>query len=243
MVFTKIFKLIRNHFFNKIFYSIFPSFCSICGVFLEDFQQEICTACRHQLDVAKPRDFLASNTSSLFFTNKQVVGIHVLFRFEKFGVIQKLIHNFKYYENKKLSLLLGKWHAQQLLQCKILDDVDFLVIVPMHPRKKKQRGYNQVETYAEVLSVETGIFYQKNFFKKIKTSKTQSRQSKKDRFENVKNTLQLNYSEPLQGKHIVILDDVITTGATLLSCLDLLKTIPDIKVTLVSIAMVYDDFL
>jgi ComF family protein len=159
--------------------------------------------------------------------------------YEKEGIAQKLIHRFKYHDNKKLAEYLGKIASLDMHADGLFQDVDFLMPVPLHPGKERQRGYNQSYRIACGMAsvyrfpVRNDVLYRKVY------TMTQTRKSRYERHLNTENVFEVKDAQTCAGKHVLLIDDVITTGATSIACIEALTmAIPDIRISVFSLAMV-----
>jgi len=162
--------------------------------------------------------------TSYFFYTKGSDYRHILFKL-------------KYQGYKELGEVMGRYMAQELLTSDFLQGIDFIVPVPLHSKKKKTRGYNQSEWIALGFSHASGIPMDLNILVRIVDNKTQTRKSVFERWENVKDVFQVSCAESLKGKHILLVDDVLTTGATLLSCANALVTSSNVRVSIITLAV------
>jgi ComF family protein len=127
-------------------------------------------------------------------------------------------------------------YGQELLNSERFKMIDVIMPVPLHDKKRKKRGYNQSESFAEGLSNSMKIATDFTSLKRVVNSETQTKKSKYSRWENVNTIFELNEAESLKGKHILLVDDVITTGATVEACAQILMKISDVKISVVAIA-------
>lgn len=149
---------------------------------------------------------------------------------------QTLVHKLKYNSKKEIGVYLGKLLGSQLMDSELFSDADLLLPVPLHPAKFKKRGYNQSEIIAS--GMETVMNAKLNadvLFRTIHTS-TQTRKSRYERWENVKDIFEVKNQDLLENKHVILIDDVITTGSTLIACAETLLDIPGIKISVASLA-------
>jgi ComF family protein len=156
--------------------------------------------------------------------------------FEKSGKVQRLLHGIKYKGNKQLAEQIGIWYAQSLKTCKEIAGADVIIPVPLHPKKQKQRGFNQSEEFAKGLSKEFGIPVNATNLIRVHFTETQTRKNKFARWENVEGKFELKDAGSLKNKTILLVDDVITTGATIDACYEAMKNIPGIKINVLSLA-------
>lgn len=215
---------------------IFPELCYGCNNLLllnEDF---ICVHCRHDLPLTKHHEIQNNDTTKKFYGIINLeFGASMLY-FHKKGIVQKLIHNLKYKGKQEIGSLLGEWYGNDLKNIELLKSIDYIIPVPLHPKRLKERGYNQVDGFCESISKITQIPYNKELLIRTKYNKTQTKKSKNERQENVLNIFDVNFSEKDHGKHFLLIDDVITSGATLELCSKALLKIPNSKISIVTIA-------
>ena len=156
--------------------------------------------------------------------------------FHKKGIVQSLIHQLKYKGRVEIGNLLGEWYGNEIKDIEIIKNIDYIVPVPLHTRRIKERGYNQVESFCKALSNKTDIPYIDKLLVRTKYNKTQTKKSKNERQENVQNIFNANFNENNFGKHYLLVDDVITSGATLELCAKALLKIPNSKISIITIA-------
>ena len=133
---------------------------------------------------------------------------------------------------------MGRCMAAELLPTGFFEDVDVVIPVPLHPRKQRARGYNQSEWIARGVSAVTGIPIDTESILRKKNTETQTRKSVFERRDNVEGIFELQHPETLAGKHILIVDDVLTTGSTTLACASCLVDVEDIRISILTLAMV-----
>lgn len=160
--------------------------------------------------------------------------------YAKGGDVRKLLFELKYYGNARLGYFLGRCMASELQSSGFFDGVDGLVPVPLHPRKLKKRGYNQSRLLAEGVSSLTGIPLYDDLLVRSLHAETQTHKGSYERWMNVREAFECIPREGLEGRHILLIDDVLTTGATLVSCADALKQIPGIRISILALAMAGD---
>lgn len=149
---------------------------------------------------------------------------------------QTLVHRLKYKGEKEVGVYLGKLLGRELSESEFFCDADVLLPVPLHPAKLKKRGYNQSEVIALGMEKSMKAKLDANIlFRKVHTS-TQTRKSRYERWENVKDIFGIRNPHLLENKHVILVDDVITTGATLEACAEILLDIPGVKLSVASLA-------
>ncbi len=157
--------------------------------------------------------------------------------FNKKGIVQELIHNLKYKGREEIGTVLGNWYVEDLKTLNLENPFDIVIPVPLHKRKFRERGFNQVTTFGKALAEGLKINYDDRVLYRKKYSKTQSKKNLLGRSENIENIFDVLSIENHQNKHVLLVDDVLTTGATLEACSRALLKIPGIKISIVCMAM------
>jgi ComF family protein len=214
---------------------IFPRCCEACDNPLLGNEALICTSCI----ISLPRitnDGLHREAIRYKFVNvPEIVAIHSFLLFTKKGKVQKLLHALKYKKNKEVGIKLGSMFGQEMLSAGWLPDAGLIISVPLHKKKRELRGYNQSDMLAEGFSNATGIPWSATALERVKHTATQTGKSKTERQENVKGVFSAR--EPISHKHVIIIDDVLTTGATLEECVQTLKSAGCESFTILTIAL------
>jgi competence protein ComFC len=215
---------------------IYPRNCVACSNYLFKHENQICNYC--YLNLPKPHFHQQAQNplEDLFYGRVNVEFAASYYLFHKKGNVQKLLHAIKYTGNKQLARLLGVWFGKYLSDEDKLKTADYILPVPLHEKKMKQRGYNQSEEFAKGLSEILNLKIDNTCLKRKNYTMTQTSKSKYERWENVEDVFVLNNPDVLKNKHIVLVDDVITTGATLEACCNVLNKVEGIKISLLSIA-------
>ncbi|MGQ9620219.1 MAG: ComF family protein [Bacteroidales bacterium] len=215
---------------------LFPRICYGCGEHLLRNENLLCTTCY----ISIPRtDFHLREDNSvaqLFWGRCRVEKSAAFSYYTKGSRIRKIIHALKYRGVKELGNIMGRIYAGQLKDSGFFQGIDVIVPVPLHPSKQKKRGYNQSECICEGISEVTGLPTDTSTLRRISFSGTQTNRSRYDRWLNVEGIFGINDYETLRGKHILLVDDVITTGSTVESCVNELLKIENVKVSVIAIA-------
>ena len=172
-----------------------------------------------------------------FYGKIEIQHASAFLYFNKRGMVQELIHNLKYKGHEEIGFLLGNWYVEDLKELNLEIPFDVVIPVPLHKRKFRERGYNQVTTFGKALAEGLNITFDDAVLYRKKYSKTQSKKNLLGRSENIENIFDVNFSEENQNKHFLIVDDVLTTGATLEACSRALLKIPGAKISIVCMAM------
>jgi ComF family protein len=201
---------------------IFPRCCEACDKGLVGNEKIICTSCR----IALPRIDQDSISGDLirqkFVSVHEVADTHSFLLFTKKGKVQKLLHALKYKGKSEVGVLLGFMFGQEMLAYGNLPEADLIISVPLHKKKMKTRGYNQSDKLAEGFSNATAIPWSGSILERTRFTTTQTGKTRNERWENVKGVFQVN--ENMKGKRVIIMDDVLTTGATLEACMEALTS-------------------
>jgi ComF family protein len=226
-------------FFDDFLSLIYPRICMSCGKSLYQKEECICTFCLFHLPKTNFHLEEENPVSRLFWGKVNVHSAASFYYFSKGGKVQKLMHNLKYKGHMEIGVFLGKQYGKQLIASPLFNTVDYLVPVPMHRKKQKARGYNQSELIAVGLSESMNVPVDLKTLLKITKTESQTRKSRFSRWENVKEVFELRNADHFANKHILLVDDVITTGATLEGCIVQLSKVQGIRVSVASIACAY----
>ena len=223
--------------FKSIINLFFPKVCSGCSSFLVANENVICTVCRHDIPLTNHHLNPENDAFKKFYGRIPVIHTSALFYFHKKGIVQELIHNLKYKGHEEIGTILGEWYAEDLKTIDLLQSVDEIIPVPLHRRKLKERGYNQVTTFGKALSSSLNIDYNDSILVRNVYSKTQSKKNLLGRIEGIESTFDVSFTEKDHNKHFLLIDDVITTGSTLEACSRALLKIPGAKISIICMAM------
>jgi ComF family protein len=212
----------RFTFFDDFLALVFPQTCCGCKTSLYAFEKELCKLCIASLPITSYHLRPAENDLTVKLLGLTQVRYALSFlSFSKSGLSQKLLHQLKYKNKSALGEVLGKLYGQKLLADQINFSWDCIVSVPLHPLKLRRRGYNQSDKFAQGLgeALNLPVVYS---MKRVKFTETQTRKSRIQRWDNVKEVFALEPQHTLVGKNILLVDDVLTTGATLAACANVL---------------------
>lgn len=218
-------------------YLFFPIYCAACDQPLYQNEKVICTSCRHLLPLGNFHKGNAKKIEKVFYGRVKIENATALLRFQKEGLVQKMIHNLKYKGYKKVSIELGQWLGEELKEITVYKEVDYIIPVPLHPKRLRERGYNQVEGFGKALAQKLNAKYEDQILKKKSYNRKQSQKGKFDRWENTFDTFAIQNQSLLIDKHILLVDDVLTTGATLEACATTLIAIKGIKISIATMAI------
>ncbi len=214
---------------------LFPRVCTACGNTLIRNEDILCTFCLYEL----PRtNYHLMKECPLDFTFRGRVRLErtaALYTFHKKGKVQHLIHQLKYNGRKDVGVYLGKLLGSDLLRSGLYQDVVKVIPVPLHHIKLRKRGYNQSEQFAIGISEAMHIEMDTSSLIRTINTDTQTKKTRLARWENVKDIFKVTTPEALTDKHILLVDDVITTGATLESAAKALLQVEGVKISIACI--------
>lgn len=222
---------------NDLVCLFYPNFCLLCKRPLIENEKHVCLNCLCDLPKTNYHAGKTNPAGDLFAGYTQVYDITAFLFFEQDGMTQQLIHSLKYNGNYALAEYLGRTAALELIKEGFYASVDTIIPIPLHPRKERQRGYNQSEYIAKGLASVYKCDISNQLIQRATHTVSQTRKTVYDRHLNVEKIFEITDPETLFGKHVLLIDDVITTGATISSCIDALIAVPEIKISIFSLAI------
>ncbi len=215
---------------------IFPRICAGCGNNLWSFERVLCSSCLYHLPRTNFHLDGDNPVARLFWGREQIDHATAFLVFNKGSKVQHLIHQLKYKGIKEIGTYLGKLYGEILKDDIHYKNADFIIPVPLHKKKYMQRGYNQSELFGMGLSEPMHIPVDHSLLSRSTHTGTQTRKSRFDRYQNVHDIFILKNPHSFENKYLLLVDDVVTTGATLESCIHTLNQIPGVRVSVVCIA-------
>lgn len=213
-----------------------PRRCAGCDTGLMRFETGLCLACLEDLPRARFHDDAQNRVEQLFWGKVQLQAASSFLLFTPGGMVQHMLHRLKYANDREIGLLLGRYMAEELMTSKRFSDVDLLLPVPLHPSKKRKRGYNQCDVLVEGMRQVWTLPYTKQELMRVISTPSQTRKGRLDRWRNVGQAFQVQDPEGMRGKHVLLVDDVVTTGATLEGCIKALEAVPDVRISVCTVA-------
>ncbi|WP_025764078.1 ComF family protein [Dyadobacter tibetensis] len=214
---------------------LFPRCCEACDIPLVGNEALICTACRISLPRVGPGSLYAEQASNRFLHIPEVKSAGAFLLFAKRGKTQRLLHALKYRGAKDLGIAIGRMFGEEMLLNGEMPPVTLIVSVPLHARKRRQRGYNQSELIAEGISQAIGVPWSAELLVRRKFTETQTGKDRLERRENVEGVFEIGNFQDC--KEVMLVDDVLTTGATLEACVLVLVAAGVKKVHIRTLAM------
>ncbi len=220
-------------FYQDILNLFFPRICSACGASLVQNEETICFSCRVKLPKTNFSEAFQNELKDRFFGKIELEYAFACLYFYKSGITQELIHQFKYQNKPEIGLMIGRWLGSDIEKSALKNEIDYIIPIPLHPRKERRRGYNQSFYFANGLSEITGIPVLSKELKRVKYTESQTGKSREMRWMSVSEAFAIGESVKLKDSHVLVVDDVVTTGATIEACC---KTLLEFGVRKVSIA-------
>lgn len=201
-------------------------------------EEYICSGCNSLLPRTNLHLEKENEIEKRFWGKVEIERATAFFYYSKGSDYRKILHHLKYRRCKEIGEVMGRYFAKELISTDFFEGIDLIIPVPLHPKRMKARGYNQSEWIAKGISRITLIPLDTKSLKRNANNQTQTRRSVFDRWKNVENIFELTNYQDLEGKHILLIDDVLTTGATLVSCAMTIKNRPNTKVSILTLAVV-----
>ena len=225
-------------FWRRLLDLISPRVCVVCGKRLSATEEVICIKCNFHL----PRTGFSNNLyenemAKLFWGQIPVERAAALFYYESHAETANIIYQLKYKNHPEIGPVMGRMMATELKRYNFFDEIDGIVPVPLTKKRFRQRGYNQSEEIAKGIIEITGLPIFKDLVTRTKFKGRQTRRWRWERLENVEYAFKLVNGNPISGKHILIIDDVVTTGATIIACSKELVKAGNVKVSILSLGL------
>ncbi|HEY4655493.1 MAG TPA: ComF family protein [Cyclobacteriaceae bacterium] len=197
---------------------IYPHVCEGCLGPLVKGEDILCTSCLSDLPRANMHIDGNNPLAEKFKGRIPVIAAAAFLRFRKRGKVQRMLHSLKYRNRPEIGYKLGYAYGHDLVQAGFSDRFDLIISVPLHPSRLRSRGYNQSDEWARGISDSTAIPFRSGLLQRLRNTRTQTDRSKLGRWENVREVFTVAYPDQVRDKAILLADDVVTTGATLESC-------------------------
>jgi len=224
---------------NDINSILIPKVCFGCSAHLHRGEEIICTVCRNDLPLTEYTFNDENPVDRMFYGRINIKKASSFLFFSENGIVQKLIHHLKYKNQHKVSAFLGNWYGQILKDDgEFVQRIDVVVPVPLHPKKLRQRGFNQTAGFAKRLAHYLEAEYVDHILIKTANTKTQTKKGRVGRWQEDTELYTLSDSDYLKDKNILLVDDVITTGATMEICAQALQKATGTTIYLTSMAVV-----
>lgn len=215
----------------------FPEVCYACNNLLFDNEKYICTNCRHDLPVTNYHFENTEAVKKVLYGRVKLENGTALLKFQKKGLVQQLLHNLKYKGYQDISSFLGAWLGNELKDIEAYKIIDLVVPVPLHKRRQRKRGFNQVEKFGREIAKALNAEYSNSVLLKTNASKTQVFKKRAARWNSNNEVFSLSNQDLIKEKHVLLVDDIITTGATIELCANELLKAPYVKISVATMAI------
>lgn len=214
----------------------YPRCCIECGRQLLTDSRLFCHVCLTDLPRCDFTDLPGNRVEELFYGRVRIEAATSYFYFKKHGIVQNLMHQLKYKGRQDIGNWVGETLAMEMERSDRFDSIDLVIPVPLHPKKRRKRGYNQVSRFGQVLAGQLRVPFEEESLKRSRTGKSLTRKNRIERNESMRNAFCVANPENVLGRHILLVDDIITSGATLEACAQKILNLPNTRVSLASMA-------
>lgn len=223
--------------FKSLINLFFPKMCLGCNMILIANEKEICTTCRHQIPLTLHHLQSQNEITQRFYGRLPLEYATAMAYFHKTGIIQRMIHQLKYKGQQQVGTFLAEWYSDVIIQAHQTNHFDVIIPVPLHTKKLRKRGYNQLTSFCNALSKSLQIPVKTDILHRNIYTETQTKKTLLHRNEIQNSTFAVSFTTLDHNKHYLLVDDVITTGATLEMCGKALLQIPNTKLSIVCMAI------
>ena len=223
--------------FRNLLNLFFPKACAGCQSLLLSDEKVICTQCRHEIPLTNHHKIVENEVMQKFYGRIPLEFGAALFYFHKKGIVQEMMHKLKYKGQEEIGEIVGDWYAEELKNLEQIKNIDYIIPVPLHKKRLRERGYNQVAGFGKTLSENLKIPYDETVLKRKLYTKTQTKKDLLGRSDIIDSVFDISFSENHHGKHFLLIDDILTTGSTLEACSRALLKIPNSRISIVCMAM------
>ncbi len=222
--------------FSDTLHLLYPHVCNGCGSDLLQEKNLLCLKCINDLPHTNFAQYPNNPVEKYFWGRLTVVAAHSEFYFSKESLIQHLIHQLKYKGNTKIGIYLGELTGKTLLKSNRFNSIDGIIPLPLYADKERQRGYNQATVICNGISAVMNVPVIIGNIIRQRFTETQTLKHRTERWENVVGSFAVKNAAALKGKHLLLVDDVVTTGATLEACGNILLQVEGVRVSIVTLA-------
>lgn len=222
--------------FSDFINLFFPDTCACCQDALYKNEAGICSGCRFNLPVSKFHLYNENPVEKLFRGRVPVKNAASFMIFQKRGMAQKLIHSLKYKGRTEVGITIGRMYGYELKNSEWDKSTDIIIPIPLHKKKLRQRGFNQCDFFARGLAESMGVLYNTTCITRADGADSQTKKSRYSRWKNAEGKFIVADAELLKGKNILLVDDVVTTGATIEACAQAILAIEGTTVSVATMA-------
>ncbi|HEX4373235.1 MAG TPA: phosphoribosyltransferase family protein [Puia sp.] len=232
--------LVAKNIINSFSHLFFPHVCAGCGSDVINHSQLLCLDCLHDLPFTNFESFPNNPIEKIFWGRINVMSAASLLYFTKNSSLQNIIHQFKYKGKKEIGFYFGKMMGNALMNSKRFENIDAIIPLPLFISKEKRRGYNQATILCEGISDSMNVEVLKDAVIRSVETETQTKKNRIERWLNIDGKFELRNEKALLNKHVLLVDDIITTGATLEACAAVLNNVNGIEISIATLACTHD---
>ena len=225
-----------KNYIDDFLHLFFPHVCLGCDSDVLNTDDALCAACLNSLPETGFLHTANNTVEKIFYGRLKIENAGSAFYFNKESVIQKLIVQLKYRSNKNAGIFLGKLLGQRIANSKRFDDVDVIIPLPLNDKKLNKRGYNQSMAIVEGITSVWQKSVLENAVTRIAFTETQTHKDRIERWQTMEGVFVVPEADALKDKHVLLVDDIITTGATLEACGSAIVKVPGVKLSIATIA-------
>ncbi len=216
---------------------LFPHYCVVCGKRLPQDRRVLCPSCQEKMPRTRYHTWEENRMAKQFWGKFPTGHAAAWFFYSKDSSYVHMIHLFKYNGRQQLAFDVGYLMAEEMLPSGFFDGIDCIVPIPLHKKRFRERGYNQSELLARGVAAVTHISVICDAVERIRYTETQTHKTMQERIKNMEDVFRAKNVDQLEGKHVLLMDDVMTTSSTLTACADALKEIPNVKFSFLTVAI------
>ncbi len=226
---------------EDIVHFVFPKYCIVCGGRMHRGGKVFCLHCAAKFPYTHMKAKPSNDVEQLFWGLIPIERAHCFMHHYSHSLFAEIVYSLKYRNLPWVGVEMGKMMARELMvETDFFNDIDVIVPVPLHPKRLKSRGYNQCDCLCEGVEKVTGIPMRTDILSRQRHNPTQTKLSRGARISNSEHLFYCDEADNLSGKHILLVDDVLTTGSTLIACGEALRKIPDLKISILVMARAVD---
>jgi len=222
--------------FSGLAHIFFPHLCVGCGSDIINKEQLLCVQCINQLPATNFELYANNPVEKIFWGRAAIISASCQFYFTKNSILQHILHQFKYKGKKDIGIYFGQMIGKALSQSNRFANIDALIPLPLFASREKNRGYNQAAVLAEGISSVMKLPVLENVIERITATATQTKKNRIERWQNIDGKFMVKDQKVIKDKHILLVDDVITTGATLDACANELLQAEGVRVSIATLA-------
>jgi len=222
--------------FDSLLRLFYPDLCCGCGESLLRGESTVCFSCMTKIAKTDYHTYSDNPVARLFYGKINVENAAAMCFYDKGSLIQHMMHQLKYKHKPEVGIFFGRRLGKMLAESELYKDIDAVIPIPLHPKKLKIRGYNQSKVIADGFIQGFPIAVIEDVLVRIEFTETQTKKNRWDRYQNVKDMFAVQNPDKIKGKHVLLIDDVITTGATIEACAKHLLAVEGVRLSIAGIA-------